>query len=84
VTVVDGVPRFASDPPLFERVEEVLADAEYDQVVDVVTKAFESYRDSLQTDRRLLLDRYRFSKGGWRRQRWHQVLGGVDDGSRRR
>ena len=60
VTVVDGVPRFASDPPLFERVEEVLADAEYDQVVDVVTKAFESYRDSLQTDRRLLLDRYRF------------------------
>ena len=60
VTLVEGVPRFASDPPLFERIEEVLGDAEYGQVVEVVTKAFESYRDSLQPDRRLLLDRYRF------------------------
>ena len=60
VTLVEGVPQFLSDPPLFERIEEVLGAVESEEVVGVVSRAFDSYRSSLQPDRRLLLDRYHF------------------------
>lgn len=60
VTTVDGSPRFASDPPLLERVEEIYSGADHRKVVGLVGSALDSYRACLQPDRRLLLDRYRF------------------------
>ena len=59
-TVRDGEPRFSSDPPLLEPVGEVFSAIERQELVDSVAAAFTSYRQTLQRDRRTLLERYRF------------------------
>jgi uncharacterized protein (DUF2252 family) len=58
--MVDGEPRIISDPPLLVPVEEILPDASATQMTEVVHEFIRGYRRSLQTDRRILLEQYRF------------------------
>ena len=58
--LVDGEPRIISDPPLIVPVEELFPDATADQVSETVHDFVRGYRQSLQTDRRILLEQYRF------------------------
>ena len=57
--MVNGEPRIISDPPLLVPVEELLPEAA-DQMTEVVHEFIRGYRRSLQTDRRILLEQYRF------------------------
>jgi uncharacterized protein (DUF2252 family) len=57
--IVEGQPRFVSDPPLIVPVQELFA-ATADQVVENVRGVIRSYRRTLQGDRRHLLERFRF------------------------
>jgi len=57
---VDGEPRIISDPPLIVPVEEVFPGVDGEQVVEVVADFLRGYRRSLQTDRRHLLEQFRF------------------------
>ena len=59
---VDGQPRIISDPPLLVPIEELLPDqvergALESQLLDIMSK----YRRTLETDRRHLIDQYRFA-----------------------
>ena len=47
--MVDGEPRFVSDPPLLVPVEELLPDADVRVLEGPVHKAFDAYRHTLQT-----------------------------------
>lgn len=58
--LVDGEPRIISDPPLIVPVEELFPDATADQVMGVLSDFVRGYRRSLQTDRRVLMEQYRF------------------------
>jgi uncharacterized protein (DUF2252 family) len=57
---VGGEVRIAADPPLVEPVADVMPDADANELEDAVGELLESYRQSLQADRRHLLDRYRY------------------------
>ena len=57
--MVDGEPRIVSDPPLIERVEEIVGDADAKVVVEALHELLRRYRDSLQSDRRVLLEEFR-------------------------
>jgi uncharacterized protein (DUF2252 family) len=57
---VDGEPRFISDPPLLVPVHELIPDDQVQKLEGRLLEVIESYRDSLQRDRRRLLDGYRF------------------------
>jgi uncharacterized protein (DUF2252 family) len=59
-TTEGGEPRFLSDPPLLEPVSELLGGIEHEQLWSLVSGAFHGYRHSIQADRRVLLERYRF------------------------
>ena len=59
-TLVDGEPRFKSDPPLLVPAEELFGDVERHQLEDAIHGALRSYRSTLQDDRRHLLESYRF------------------------
>ena len=56
---VDGEPRIVSDPPLIVRLEELASDVEADKVRAVLHHWFRAYRQSLQPDRRHLLEEFR-------------------------
>ena len=58
---VDGEPRIISDPPLIVPVEELAPTATEEERTQVVRAFLRGYRDSLPSDRRVLLDRYRFA-----------------------
>jgi uncharacterized protein (DUF2252 family) len=58
--VVDGEARIVSDPPLIERVEDIFPEAGAKQMVDMVHGFIRGYRRTLQSDRRILLEQYRF------------------------
>jgi uncharacterized protein (DUF2252 family) len=58
--VIDGETRFVSDPPLLVPVEELLPKAESAQLTDRMHELLHSYSDTLQSDRRHLLDQFRF------------------------
>ncbi len=58
--LVDGEPRIISDPPLIVPVEELFPEVTADQLTDTVREFVRGYRQSLQTDRRVLLEQYRF------------------------
>jgi uncharacterized protein (DUF2252 family) len=61
LTVSDGDGlRFASDPPVLERVSELMDDTQTQQLFGVVHHALRNYRRSLQPDRRFLLEQYKF------------------------
>jgi uncharacterized protein (DUF2252 family) len=56
----DGEPRIISDPPLIERIEDLLPQAQAQAFEGTMHQLLRSYRASLQGDRRRLLERYRF------------------------
>lgn len=57
-TLEDGVPRFVSDPPLLVPARD-LAPEVAELLEKWLDRILEQYRDSLQADRRVLLDRFR-------------------------
>jgi uncharacterized protein (DUF2252 family) len=57
VTVVDGEPRFVSDPPLIVPIRDLPGGAD---LLEGVHSVIRSYRETLQGDRRKLLERFRF------------------------
>jgi hypothetical protein len=59
--VVGGEPRFVSHPPLLEPVCELVPGVQGDQLREGLNELVKSYRGSLQTDRRVLLERYRIA-----------------------
>jgi uncharacterized protein (DUF2252 family) len=59
--VVDGEPRIISDPPLIVPIDELLStQMEQDALQDEIRKLIRSYRRTLETDRRQLLEEFRF------------------------
>ena len=58
--LVDGEPRFLSDPPLLVPAEELFADHELQEVEDSIYGALRDYRRTLPDDRRRLFESYRF------------------------
>ncbi|HJQ47492.1 MAG TPA: DUF2252 domain-containing protein [Amycolatopsis sp.] len=54
-----GEPRIASDPPLIVRVEELGAGEQRVAVIAQLQRVLARYRDTLEPERRVLLDRYR-------------------------
>jgi uncharacterized protein (DUF2252 family) len=58
--VVDGERRIINDPPLLVPVEDVFPEMETDQLVGTFRDLLRKYRQSLSTDRRHLLEEYRY------------------------
>ena len=59
-SMVDGQPRFKSNPPVLVPVDELLQGEERDSYKSAVEMALRSYRSSLPHERRYLYDIYRF------------------------
>ena len=59
--VVDGERRIISDPPLVLPLEEIFEGMEREQIVDLMRGVLRSYRRSLQSDRRHLLEDFRLA-----------------------
>ncbi len=59
--VVDGERRILSDPPLIQPVEELVEGDELDQVMEWIRGVLRGYRRTLQSDRRELLEGFRFA-----------------------
>ncbi len=57
---VDGEPRFISDPPLLVPMRELLAGNQLRKLEGRLETVLANYRESVQRDRRRLLDGYRF------------------------
>jgi uncharacterized protein (DUF2252 family) len=60
--VVDGERRIISDPPLLVPAEELFPEMEVNQVIATFRELLRRYRATLSTDRRHLLEEYRFSQ----------------------
>jgi uncharacterized protein (DUF2252 family) len=60
--LVDGEPRFVSDPPLLVPAEDLLPDSERRTIEAAMHEALRAYRRTLQDDRRHLLESYRFTQ----------------------
>jgi uncharacterized protein (DUF2252 family) len=60
VRIVDGRPRFVSDPPLLVPVEELASSDQVTAVQESVRRALRTYRSSLTTDRRHLLESFQY------------------------
>jgi uncharacterized protein (DUF2252 family) len=58
--LVDGEPRFLSDPPLLVPVGELYDPSEAERVKNSIHEAIRGYRRSLPGDRRRLVENYRF------------------------
>ena len=58
--VVDGRPRIVSDPPLIVTIEELAQDDELDRLDEYIHGIARSYRRTLPSDRRLLLERFHY------------------------
>ncbi len=59
--MVDGEPRIVADPPLIVPVADLVdASVPREQLVQTMRELIRSYRGSLQNDRRVLLESYRF------------------------
>ena len=57
--VVDGQPRIISDPPLIQPIAELFESADHEQVRAEIHEMFVRYRQTLQSDRRHLLEEFR-------------------------
>jgi uncharacterized protein (DUF2252 family) len=57
--MVDGEPQIVADPPLIERVENISGAIDPEAVVSGLHELLRRYRQSLQSDRRILLEEYR-------------------------
>jgi uncharacterized protein (DUF2252 family) len=58
--VIDGETRFVSDPPLLVPIEELVPEAEGAELTGRMHGLIRSYSHTLQSDRRHLLDQFRF------------------------
>ena len=58
----DGVPRIVSDPPLIVPLEELLPAAAHRDLMDRLEGVLRSYRRTLETDRRHLLEEFRLTQ----------------------
>ncbi len=86
--LVDGEPRIISDPPLIVPIEELLPEhIERDAVEDEMRNLIRSYRRTLETDRRNLLEQFRFvhlarkvvGVGSVGTRAWIALFLGIDD-----
>ena len=59
--VVNGEARIAAEPPLIVPVDELLEGGERDQVLDWLHELLRSYRATLESDRRVLLEEFRLT-----------------------
>ncbi|HET6449547.1 MAG TPA: DUF2252 domain-containing protein [Conexibacter sp.] len=73
---VDGQPRIAADPPLIVPLRDMLAPAQASEWEAGMAKLIAAYRATLPTDRRVLLDRFRFADMA------HKVVGVGSVGTR--
>jgi uncharacterized protein (DUF2252 family) len=58
--VVDGETRFVSDPPLLVPIEELLSEDQASVLTERIHDLLQSYQQTLQSDRRHLLEQFRF------------------------
>jgi uncharacterized protein (DUF2252 family) len=58
--MVDGEPQIVSDPPLIERIQDLAPGRDGEAVTEEMHELLRRYRQSLQTDRRVLLEEFRF------------------------
>jgi uncharacterized protein (DUF2252 family) len=58
--MVDGEPKFVSDPPLLVPIEDLLSEEQSTQLTERMHHLLRSYRRTLQSDRRHLLEQFRF------------------------
>ncbi len=85
---VDGSRRIISDPPLIVRLEDLASGVEADKVFEVLRMWFRGYRQSLQPDRRILLESFELvdvarkvvGVGSVGTRCWIAFLRGRDDG----
>ena len=59
-TIVDGEPRIISDPPLITPIEDIAGDADAAAITEFVHGTIRRYRRTLASDRRHLLERFRY------------------------
>jgi uncharacterized protein (DUF2252 family) len=59
-TLVDGEPRFVSDPPLLVPVSELYGEVDGQALLEAIHDAIRAYRRTLPRDRRHLLESYRY------------------------
>ena len=57
--LVDGEPQIVSDPPLIERLEELAPGREGEAIAESLHTLLRLYRQSLETDRRVLVEQFR-------------------------
>ena len=57
--MVDGEPRIIGDPPLIEPIDQIFSGFRRDQIYEELHKVLQSYRSTLQYDRRILLEEFR-------------------------
>jgi uncharacterized protein (DUF2252 family) len=85
---VDGEPRIISDPPLIVPIAELVDDMQRDEVTAGVLDLFRGYRRTLQPDRKILLEGFRYvdlarkvvGVGSVGTRCWILLLLGRDDG----
>ena len=86
--LVEGEPRIISDPPLIVPIDELLpTQAERDEIQDEIRTLVRSYRRTLGTDRRHLLEQFRFvdlarkvvGVGSVGTRAWIALFLGIDD-----
>jgi uncharacterized protein (DUF2252 family) len=57
--MVDGEPRIISEPPLIEPIEDLAQGVEAEELSEALHEVLRSYRKTLETDRRHLLEQFR-------------------------
>jgi uncharacterized protein (DUF2252 family) len=85
---VDGEPRIISDPPLIVPIAELVDDMQRDEITAGVLDLFRGYRRTLQPDRKILLEGFRYvdlarkvvGVGSVGTRCWILLLLGRDDG----
>jgi uncharacterized protein (DUF2252 family) len=60
--IVDGERRIISDPPLIQPIDELFADMEHDQIMEMIRGLVRGYRSTLQSDRRHLLEDFELAQ----------------------
>ncbi len=58
--IIDGTPRFIPNPPVIVPAEDLLDGRQRERYVEVIQGFLTQYRESLNPDRRALLEQYRF------------------------
>ncbi|MBI1379046.1 MAG: DUF2252 domain-containing protein [Frankiales bacterium] len=87
-TQVDGKPRIVGDPPLVETIDELAPDRDRDEVMHEMRVLIRSYRASLPSDRKHLIEQYQLvdmarkvvGVGSVGTRCWILLLQGIDEG----